>query len=227
MTATFSTTFAYKEGMQLLLLDVLTRDDFTILSNTTRRIDYGIDPMQDAYVQFFGHGMDGSGSGWVTDIEVYWPNVDSVGVIIEGLPDLPMADFLAVAEADDPQHALNLLLARSDWTGTGTGSLLGETFWGFYSAETINAGGGYDLYVASMGIGQARDIVDIFDGGAGKDDITLRELSTGARVDLEAGLITFSEEVSGVSYDRTINFVGVEEVTGSPFNDIMAGSSRY
>lgn len=210
--------------MQGLLLQVLGNDSFKVLSNTTARIDYGVNPMRDVYTQFFGYGMTAKGQGYVSDIDIYWPNVGSLGVNIDGLPYISLADLFAVVEAKNPFDALNQLLSRSDWTAQGTNLPFGETFWGFYSAETIIAGGGDDYYRASMGIGQARDIVDRFDGGAGVDSVGLQELATGVHVDMALGRVTFAETVGGVRYDRSLEMVSVEELSGTRYRDIMLGS---
>lgn len=210
--------------MQFLLLNVLENGSAHILSNTAGRIDYGTNPMRETYTQFFGYGMDAEGNGFVSDIDIYWPNVGSVGIIVDDMPYIPMAEFFAVADAEEPADALALLLSRTDWQAQGTNSDFGEVFRGFYSAESIAAGGGDDDYSATMGIGQARAIVDRFDGGAGEDAVTLRDLTTGARVDMAAGRVSFSEQVGGIDYDRTIELLSVEQLTGSRFRDIMRGS---
>ncbi|MCT4577421.1 calcium-binding protein [Donghicola sp.] len=224
MAATFAHN-NYHGAMQLLLLSVLESENNQILSSTSTRIDYGVNPLRDPYTNFFGSGMNGLGDGTVRHIDIYWPNVGSVAMIIDGLPDISFQSLLATADADDPMHALNTLLSTTDWTGTG--GVYGESFLGFYGADSISGGDGNDVYTASMGYGQTRAISDHFDGGEDTDYVVLSELTTGVIANLGTGMVTFSEEVSGTEYARTLMLSNVEELAGTRFRDKITGSDDH
>ncbi len=223
MTADFAHV-NYQGAMQLFLLSVLGNDSNRILSSSSTRIDYGVNAMRDPYTNFFGSGMDGSGAGTVNHIDIYWPNIGSTGMIIDGIPNISFQTLLAVADADDPLHTLNTLLATVDWTGSG--SVFGDAFLGFYGQDSVSGGKGSDVYTATMGIGQARAITDSFDGGEDIDYVTLVKLSTGVNANLDTGIVSFSETVSGTKYSRTLLLSNVEELTGTRFKDKIVGSDE-
>ncbi|WP_158965180.1 calcium-binding protein [Chachezhania sediminis] len=215
MSAAFSTS-SYTSAPQILLQDVLTDPDAHILSSTPGRIDYGTNPMRDTYTQFFGWAMTSGGTGFVTDIDVYWPNQGSLGFHMDDLPEIPLQDLFAVTD----MIQLQTVLGRTDWTGHGNG--YSQSFWGFYSEDTIEAGGGDDVYRATMAPGQARNIVDRFDGEEGEDSVNLHYLN--APVSIENGVVTFQEMVNGMSYQRQLVMESVEDVTGTRFDDTFRGT---
>ncbi len=223
MTAVFAHN-NYHGAMQLLLLSVLENEANQILYSASNRISYGVNPLRDPYTNFYGSGMDSNGAGTVTDIDINWPNIGSVAMILDDLPNISFQDLLAAAQADDPLHALNTLLSEADWTGRG--GVYSESFIGFYSQDSISGGDGADVYTATMGYGQARDIVDSFDGGDDIDYVVLSELTTGVTADLGTGIVSFSETVSGSEYDRSLLLSNVEELTGTRFKDKITGSDN-
>ena len=222
--ATFSYSNSYG-ALQNMLLSVLTDSGDRVISSTSSRIDYGDKPMRDPYTQFYGYGMNGTTSaGVVNHIDIYWPNVGSLSYVIDGLPEVPLAELFAAGNTAKPLDTINHILARVDWTA-GYGTNYGESFHGFYSAETIYAEGGDDFYRASMAPGQMRNIVDHFDGGEDLDSVTFSYVDAAVTVDMEAGTAVFSEEVGGGLFSRTLEMVSVEDVTGSRHGDTMSGSA--
>ena len=222
--ATFSYSSSSWGALQSMLTGVLTNTSDRVISSTSTRIDYGDNPMRDPYTQFFGIGMNGTTTaGVVTDIDIYWPNSGSLSYIMDGMPQVPLADLFNVGNTAHPLDALNHILARADWTGYGTG--YDESFDGFYSAESIHAGGGDDYYTASMARGQARNIVDRFDGGDGNDSVSFLDMPVGVTVDLAAGTVVFNEAVNGAIFSRTLQMVNVEEFTASNRADQISGTN--
>lgn len=214
----------YQGAMQRLLLSILEDTDNRIINSSPTQIDYGTNPFTNPYTNFFGSGLSSSGTGSVTDIDIYWPNIGSTAMIIDAMPNISFQSLLAVADADDPLHALNTLLAATDWTGSG--GVLGEAFLGFYGQDTISGGDGDDVYTATMGYGQARAIVDSFDGGDDTDYVVLSELTTGVTANLGSGVVSFTEEVSGTEYSRSLMLSNVEELAGTRFRDKITGSDN-
>ena len=222
--AGYSLTWNSFGSMQNMLLDVLGNDDAGYISGTTSRIDYGTNPMRETYTQFFGFQLDYEAlTGVVTDIDIYWPNVGSTGLIVDDLPDIPLADLFALSDGAASRDALDRLLAQADWTIYG--SAIGDDFEGIYSEETINGSGGSDYYTATMAPGLARAINDSFDGGEDDDTVNLLDLTVGVKANLKSGVISFSEMVNGVSYDRSITLTSVEEIIATHHDDKLLGSN--
>ncbi|MGK9167870.1 hypothetical protein KXR53_16305 [Inquilinus limosus] len=95
---------------------------------------------------------------------------------------------------------------------TITGDDTSNTLAGMAGDDTLNGGNGNDLLIGGAGN-------DRMDGGAGVDTVNYVDAASRMTIDLAAGTATNS---GGTENDTLI---GIENVTGSRFNDVMIGSA--
>jgi Ca2+-binding RTX toxin-like protein len=105
------------------------------------------------------------------------------------------------------------ILYGSDWPETIYGLDGSDWLVGSYGNDRLFGGAGYDYLVGGQG-------ADVLDGGDGEDWVNYdtSPSSWGVVVDLAAG-VGHSGDAEGDTY------VGIENVLGSVFNDLLAGTS--
>lgn len=160
-----------------------------------------------------GNGNDliyGSyGSDWIT------PGAGN-NVIYGG----DQADMVSYVDSTS-RVVVDLTAGRASHHGTGvdqlfevenvTGSIYGDLITGDAGSNRIRGLGDYDWMVGSRGS-------DTFEGGTGRDTVAYSSYATGVNANL----------MTGVGYKAVFHvdtFIGVENLTGSSFNDTLTGDN--
>lgn len=110
------------------------------------------------------------------------------------------------------------------YAGSGAATLLGgdgnDTLIGFWGNDTINGGNGDDVLVGDKGS-------DFFIGGAGNDSISGGQgIDTVSYAGSPAGInLNLSRDTAQDGYGGIDTIIGVENVIGSQFNDIIVASN--
>ena len=194
------------------------------------------------------HGTNINSGGTITDLSVAINDVnnfsasgldisaDDVNAAINETDlELKFADVAKLFTGIDWTASLSALTVGSYVHGTG-----GDDNFTMTSAsdmigldggnDTDNLGGGDDMILAGNGVYAIRPGVSNLDGGEGSDTFALDNrdgvniapfFSTGQTVDLQKGSFTYQDDL-GVA---TFNFVSVENVRGSQFNDKLLGDA--
>jgi Ca2+-binding RTX toxin-like protein len=122
--------------------------------------------------------------------------------------------------------SLSITSGQTSITGTHLGDTITAT-----AAATIHGGDGNDILNAAAGLaaslyGEGGDDIlfgssknDILDGGTGNDTVSYAHATAGVKVNLS---LTAAQNTVGAGTDTLVN---IENLTGSPFNDTLQGTS--
>jgi Ca2+-binding RTX toxin-like protein len=202
----------------------------------------------DLNVSVVFHGTNVTSGGTITDLSLTVNGANNFSA--SGL-DISATDVNAAINETDLQQKFTdvlALFAGIDWTADLSALTVGSDVQGtggddnftMTSAsdlilldggnDTDNLGGGDDMIFAANGAYAVRPGVTNIDGGEGSDTFALdyRDgvnvvpfVTTGQTVDLQKGSFTYQDDLGVATFD----FVSVENVRGSQFNDKLSGDA--